>query len=84
MLGRLEFCKKWISWIKLYLESTSVSVLVNGSPTRDFFPKKGLRQGDPLALFLFLKAAQGITGFLRSRLRKKLLRVWRLGVRRLR
>ena len=40
----------------------SVSILVNGSPTKEFFPKKGLRQGDPLALFLFLIVAEGLVG----------------------
>ena len=53
MLRRLGFCDRWIRWIKGCLESASVSVLVNGSSTREFFPKKGLRQGDPLALFSF-------------------------------
>jgi len=46
MLQRVGFCRKWIRWIKGCLESAFVSVLVNGSPTREFFPKKGLWQGD--------------------------------------
>jgi len=46
MLERVGFCGKWIKWIKGCLESASVSVLVNGSPTKEFIPKKGLWQGD--------------------------------------
>jgi len=60
MLGRLGFSEKWISWIKACLESASMSILVNGSPTKEFIPKKGLRQGDLLASFLFLIAAEGL------------------------
>ena len=54
MPGRLGFYEKWVRWIKSCLESSSVSVLVNGSPTKEFYPKRGLRQRDPLAPFLFL------------------------------
>ena len=43
MLGRLRFCDKWIRWIKACLESATVSVLVNGSLTKEFSPLKGLR-----------------------------------------
>ena len=57
MLRRLGFCDHWIQWIRGCLESTSVSVLVNGSPTREFLPRRGLLQGDPLAPFLFLIVA---------------------------
>jgi len=62
MLARLGFYGKWILWINGCLESASVLVLVNGSPTKEFFPKKRLRQGDQLAPFLFLIVAEGMVG----------------------
>jgi len=36
MLQRLGFHSRWIMWIKSCLESATVSVLVNGSPTAEF------------------------------------------------
>jgi len=66
MLGRLGFKVKWINWIKACLESVSVSVLVNGSPTEEFKPKRGLRQGDPLVPFLFIIVAEGLSGLMRE------------------
>jgi len=41
-------------------------VLVNGSPTEEFKPTRGLRQGDPLAPFLFLVVAEGLAGLVRQ------------------
>jgi len=73
MLERLGFCAQWIRWIKCCLESASVSVLVNGSPTREFTPRRGLRQGDPLAPFLFLIVAEGLTGVSRMAEEKNLI-----------
>jgi len=43
MLQRLGFHHKWIVWIRGCLESASVLVLVNGSPTKEFKPTRGLR-----------------------------------------
>ena len=65
MMGRLGFNGRWIRWIRACLESATVSVLVNGSPT-EFRPKRGLRQGDPLAPFLFIIVAEGLSGLLRE------------------
>jgi len=43
IMSRLRFHYKWINWIKMTLKSTNISVLINGSSTREFKPKKGLR-----------------------------------------
>ena len=49
-------------WIKGCLASATVFVLVNGSPTEEFYPSRGLRQGDPLAHFLFIVVVEGLQG----------------------
>jgi len=69
-MGRLDFDEKWISWVKGCLESAIVSILVNRSPTTEFQPQRGLRQGDPLAPFLFLIVAEGLAGAVREAERK--------------
>ena len=62
MLERTGFSSKWVKWIAGCLKSASISFLVNGSPTTEFYPKRGLRQGDPLAPFLFNVVAEALNG----------------------
>ena len=79
MMMRMGFCDKWRKWIQGCLSSASVSILINGSPTREFIPERGLRQGDPLAPFLFNLVAEGLTGLMRSAISKNLFTSYQVG-----
>lgn len=65
MLKRLGFQEKWIGWIRSYLVSSKMSVLVNECPTCEFGISGGLRQGDSLIPFLFNIMAEGLTDLMR-------------------
>jgi hypothetical protein len=43
-----------------------MSILVNGSPTEEINIQRGLKQGDPLAPFLFLLVAEGLGGLMKK------------------
>ncbi|GKV50472.1 hypothetical protein SLEP1_g57172 [Rubroshorea leprosula] len=60
------FGVKWRGWIKECLSTTWCSVLVNGSPTEEFYLERGLRQGDPLSPFLFLMIMEGLNGLVKK------------------
>ena len=61
------------------MESASISVLVNGSPTEEFKPSRGLRQGDPLAPFLFLVVVEGLAGLVRQAVKTNMLHGLKIG-----
>ncbi|GKV46217.1 hypothetical protein SLEP1_g53216 [Rubroshorea leprosula] len=72
MMRRMGFNTTWRTWIRECLTSSSVSVLINGSPTNQFPVSKGIRQGDPLSPFLFLIVAEGLNGLVSSAVEKQL------------
>jgi len=82
MLRRMGFCSRWIQWIEGCLRSSSVSVLVNGSPTTEFIPQRGLRQGDSLAPLLYNIMAEGLNGLMRAATQKNLFRGVQVGANR--
>lgn len=56
------------------VSSARVSILVNGSPTSQFSLQRGLRQGDPLSLFLFNIVAEGLNILLERAKQMKLIK----------
>jgi hypothetical protein len=66
MLQRFGFDTKWREWMRACVCSGRMSVLVNGSPTGEICIRRGLKQGDPLAPFLFFIVEEGLGGLMRK------------------
>lgn len=73
-LDKMNFGERWIKWLKSIFDSIRVSVLVNGSPTSEFKPKRGLRQGDPLSPLLFLLVGEVLNCLLSEATKKEVFR----------
>ncbi|GKV11754.1 hypothetical protein SLEP1_g22978 [Rubroshorea leprosula] len=72
MMLRMGFNDTWRKWRQECLQSSMISILINGSPTKQFLVNKRLRQGDPLSPFLFLIVAEGLNGLVPSAIEKDL------------
>lgn len=79
MMSKMGFGSTWIRWIKECISTSSVSVLINGSPTKEFSMGHGIRQGDPLSPFLFLIVAEGLNLLLEEAKSKNMLSGIKIG-----
>ena len=79
MMMSMGFCERWRKWIYGCFSSATISILINGSPSRVFVPERGLRQGDPLTPFLFNIAAEGLTELMRTTISKNMFSSYQVG-----
>ena len=70
VMQHMSFDSKWYSWIHSILDSAKVSVLVNGVPTKEFKPNRGLRQGDPISPLLYNLVGEALNSMLVTASRK--------------
>ncbi|XP_015950345.1 uncharacterized protein LOC107475226 [Arachis duranensis] len=69
VLLNMGFGVKWRGWVQACLKA-SMSILVNGCPTKLFISERGLRQGDPISPFLFVLIGEILNSTM-CRLREK-------------
>ena len=63
---QVGFDNQWFRWIMMCVETVDYSVIVNNEVVGPMIPGRGLRQGDPLSLYLFILCVEGLSALIRK------------------
>lgn len=74
VMRQMGFGETWCTWITSFLKFASVSVLINGNPTKEFKMERGLRERDPLSPFIFLIVVEGLHVMVYEAVEKKIFK----------
>ena len=79
VMVKMGFGGRWRKWIRACVSTASLSVLINGSLSRQFKASRGLRQGCPLSLLLFNLVVETLSGLLHSAISHDLFKGIKVG-----
>ena len=80
-LQRIGFDERWRAWIKECIATPSMSIMVNGTPSKPFKMERGLHQGDPLSPFLFVLVAKVLNKSVVNAMNKGFVSPFKVGKR---
>lgn len=73
VIERMGFDKRWVHLVMGCVSTVSHSVIINGNPSIDFCPKRGLRQGDPISPYLFILCTEVFSNLIQMEVSRKCL-----------
>ncbi|KAA3485964.1 reverse transcriptase [Gossypium australe] len=65
MMERMRFELRWINLIMQCISTVSYSIILNRQIGNNFYPSRGLQQGNPLSPFLFLICGVSLSSLMR-------------------
>lgn len=65
MMLKFGFNEVWIDTVMRCISSVSYSFLHNGDEFGRVFPQRGLRQGNPISLYIYIMCAKGLSSMIR-------------------
>lgn len=68
---KVGFATSWVELVMMCVSTLSHVVVVNGEPSEFFFPERGLRQGDPVSLYLFILCAEVFSNLIHMEVNRK-------------
>ncbi|XP_026443079.1 uncharacterized protein LOC113342926 [Papaver somniferum] len=66
IMQKMGFSEKWCQLINQCISTSSISIILNGSPTASFVPSRDLRQGDALSPYIFILCMEAFNRMLQK------------------